>query len=103
MRVKVKIFPRIDVTQKDSNNCVDASARVCTIPFMGRKKSMPVQETAKPNRVGVPFSLWVPPELMEALRAYVEASRPKTTVTETLRTATEDFLQSKGYWPPKPE
>lgn len=43
-----------------------------------------------------------PKELFAALESYCTSSRPKYDVSETLRTALEEFLVRKGFWPPKP-
>lgn len=42
-------------------------------------------------------------ELFDAMNRLIAESRPKTNKTEVLRTALEDYLASKGYWPPKPD
>jgi hypothetical protein len=35
-----------------------------------------------------------------ALEAYLGSQRPAPTVTAVVLTALEDFLRSKGFWPP---
>lgn len=41
-----------------------------------------------------------PADLFEALEKFIAESRPQPTESECLRTALEQFLESKGYWPP---
>lgn len=41
-----------------------------------------------------------PQELFDALTAYIEATRPQPTDSAVLRVALEEFLASKGFWPP---
>jgi hypothetical protein len=45
----------------------------------------------------------VPPPLAEALEAYLDSLRPKPSTTAVVIAALEDFLQEKGFWPPKEE
>jgi hypothetical protein len=43
----------------------------------------------------------VPPQLAEALEAYLDSLRPKPSTTAVVIAALEDFLQAKGFWPLK--
>lgn len=42
----------------------------------------------------------LPGKLSEAMDRYVSEVRPHPSVTNILVTALEDFLHSKGFWPP---
>jgi hypothetical protein len=82
-------------------NCVASFIRGITIQYMGRKKNMTAQETKKPNRTGEQYNFYLPPEYGEALKTYLESMRPKPSITETFKIALEDFLQVRGFWPPR--
>jgi hypothetical protein len=57
-----------------------------------------------PGRVpSVTIFARVPPALGEALEAYVEATRPKTTNTAVVELALERYLSEVGFWPPGTE
>ncbi len=45
----------------------------------------------------------VPRELIEALERYLSSTRPRPDKGATVEVAIEDFLKSKGFWPPKQE
>lgn len=68
---------------------------------MGRKKKTAGQETTpgrKPvQRTGKPVQVYLSEELLDALDAYVEASRPKTTKRAVIEMTVEDFLRKSGY------
>src|SRR5262249_25900156 len=40
-----------------------------------------------------------PPELGEALDAYLDSLRPQPRPTAVVRVALEEYLRSKGFWP----
>jgi hypothetical protein len=42
-----------------------------------------------------------PPDLFAALQAYQDATRPTPSDSECIRTAIEEFLEKRGFWPPK--
>lgn len=42
----------------------------------------------------------VKPELAAALNAYIKSLRPEPKITAVVVAALEDFLASKGFWPP---
>lgn len=42
-----------------------------------------------------------PQELFDALDSYVETVRPRVTSSAALRTALEDYLTARGFWPPE--
>ena len=45
----------------------------------------------------------MPAPLHEALLRFCKDARPETTKTAVIRLALEDFLKSRGYWPPPAE
>lgn len=55
-------------------------------------------KTKQPSRTGSPLNVWLPDELLEALKKCVEASRPTTTAKAIVQVAVEDYLASKGFW-----
>jgi hypothetical protein len=69
---------------------------------MAKKRPKPMQATkdAPTGRIGESVNFWVQPELAEALRAYLAATRPTPTKTAVFTTALELFLEQKGFWPP---
>ncbi len=60
------------------------------------KRSQGVDRHADPRK-----AFHAPAELFAALEAYREATRPQPSEAECLRTALEEFLRAKGFWPPK--
>lgn len=40
-------------------------------------------------------------ELQDALEEYLAATRPSPKKSEVMRTALEEFLVTRGFWPPK--
>jgi hypothetical protein len=42
----------------------------------------------------------MPKTLHDALLRFCDDARPETTKTAVIRLALEDFLKSRGYWPP---
>jgi hypothetical protein len=45
----------------------------------------------------------VPPELADALNRCLKSLRPKPNTTAVVIAALEDFLASRGFWPPPTE
>ncbi|OWK34242.1 hypothetical protein [Fimbriiglobus ruber] len=41
------------------------------------------------------------PKLFQALDKYVDETRPQPTESSVLRDALEEYLNKRGYWPPK--
>jgi hypothetical protein len=60
------------------------------------KRSQGVDRHQKPRK-----AFHAEPELFAALEDYIEATRPRPDLSECLRTALEEFLQKRGFWPPK--
>lgn len=46
-------------------------------------------------------NVWLPETLVEAMHAYLGSLRPEPSVTTCMKTALEDYLVSKGFWPPE--
>ncbi len=42
----------------------------------------------------------LPGPLQEAFAKYLDASKPRPYKSEVLRTALEEFLAARGFWPP---
>ena len=81
-----------------------------TMPVMSTREDKPKRGPGRPpsDKAGkgeagetVSYSVRVPPDLNDALVAYLKTLRPTPGVSETFRTALEDFLQTKGFWSPK--
>lgn len=51
------------------------------------------------GRTGKSIQMYLPGELLDALDAYVEATRPRPTKTAIFEMMLEDFLTKAGYWP----
>jgi len=65
------------------------------------KKAKQMPATApKRVRVGRNLNVWLPEPLMQALERYVNESRPRTDKTAVAEVAVEEFLTTRGYWPP---
>ena len=58
------------------------------------KRSQGVDRHANPRK-----AFHGPAKLFDALEAYLKDTRPMPSEAETLRTALEEFLKSRGYWP----
>lgn len=54
----------------------------------------------KRSRAGRNLNVWLPTALVDALDRYVDTSRPRTDKTGATEVALEEFLKSKGFWPP---
>lgn len=64
---------------------------------MAKKK--PVSATTA-NRTGKAVNAWINPDLHASLQAYLDAQRPKPTLTSVIEVAIEDFLRAQGFRPP---
>jgi hypothetical protein len=58
------------------------------------------RKTPEQDRTGKSLQVWIPAELKDALDSFVNASRPKTSLTSCVEVAIEDFLKQHGAWPP---
>lgn len=67
-------------------------------PNPDSKRQQGVSRHTKPRK-----AFHAAPELFEAMADYIASTRPQLTDTQVLTTALEDFLQAKGFWPPKPK
>ncbi len=54
-----------------------------------------------PQRYGANVSIWIDPEVKQALLAFVETHEPKTTLTGLIEAAVKEYLATRGQWPPK--
>lgn len=68
---------------------------------MPRPRKHDSGEAKQPSRSGENLNIWVSPGLAEALKAYMDSVRPRTTKTAVVEEALEALLQAKGYWPTK--
>lgn len=55
----------------------------------------------RPNREGVPVNFWLDEALAAAFGAYVESTSPRVSKTAAHEAAIREFLERKGFWPPK--
>ena len=68
----------------------------------GRKPSPDSKRTQGTDRHTQPRKAFhAPAELFAALERYVSESRPAPTEASALRIALEEFLEKRGFWPPK--
>jgi hypothetical protein len=63
--------------------------------------AQPVPTQAKDYHRDPRESFHLPPELQAALLEYLANTKPSPGKSETLRTSLEEFLERKGYWPPR--
>lgn len=68
------------------------------MPAMAKRKQGASRNP--PNRSGEPLNVWLPAELLEALRAYLASTAPRVSKTAAVEMAMQDFLRTKGFWPP---
>jgi hypothetical protein len=62
-----------------------------------RKPSQGTDRHTQPRK-----AFHAPQELFDAIQAFIEsAPRPKPTESECFRAAVEEFLEKRGFWPPK--
>jgi hypothetical protein len=69
-------------------------------PRKKRKDASGNRGRKPPQRTGKPLNVWIASELRDALDAYVEGIRPKTTQTAVVSLILEDYLAKHGFWPP---
>lgn len=62
---------------------------------------MSVMAQRKPKRSGQSVNVYLPDDLKEAVDAFVNSTRPKTSMKAVIVTALEDFLTANNLWPPK--
>lgn len=67
------------------------------------KRNKTTSAATKPNRSGVPVNVNIPKPLRAALDAYLDAAKPEVTITAAATAAFEEFLASRGFWPPRSE
>ncbi len=60
------------------------------------KRSLGLDRHTLPRR-----AFHAPPELFEALAACIEATRPPPSESAVIRLALEEYLEKRGFWPPK--
>lgn len=74
-------------------------AASATVARMGKKK--PTDEGKKPHGRSPNYTVFarVPPELGEALEAYISSLRPRPSMTAVLTSFIEDGLAKVGFWP----
>jgi hypothetical protein len=66
--------------------------------------TMTKKRTSKPQRTPHrTLYLRLDVELAEALRAYIDSIRPRSTTNAVMAHIVEQHLIEKGYWPPKAE
>ena len=66
----------------------------------GRKVDPDSKRSTGANRHADPRKAFhAPQELFAALARYLEATRPQPSEAECLRTALEEFLEKRGFWP----
>lgn len=52
------------------------------------------------GRSGIPRTIYLQPELQDALDRYIASLRPSPSYTGVAAAALEDFLRARGFWPP---
>lgn len=70
---------------------------------MGKKKTPATAEAKKVARTGRPVTFWADKGIWDALDAFMASLPYKTGYTDHINLALKEYLQAKGYWPPKPE
>lgn len=65
-------------------------------PSPDSKRSQGVDRHAHPRK-----AFHAPPELFAAMEKYISETRPSPTEAAVLRIALEEFLEKRGFWPPK--
>jgi hypothetical protein len=71
---------------------------------MAKKKNMveAPAEQKKPNRVGRSKNYYLSEDLISAIEHFRKSLSPMMpSETTVVRTAIEQFLEGKGFWPPK--
>lgn len=70
----------------------------------GRKPSPTSKRTQGVDRHANPRKAFhAPAALFAALERYIAEAKPQPTDAAVLRLALEEFLEKRGYWPPKEE
>lgn len=71
---------------------------------MARKKTSKGGGGKKPNRTPA-YTIYVrvPPQMGEALEAFISAQHLPTTLTGVVQAALARYLEEGGHWPPKPK
>lgn len=54
----------------------------------------------KPKRIAKSIGIRLKPEILEALRRYIEAAEPRPSMTAVVDLSLRRYLSEKGYWPP---
>ena len=68
----------------------------------GRKPAPDSKRTLGTDRHTLPRKAFhAPAELFAALDRYATATRPSPTESAVMRIALEEFLEKRGFWPPK--
>ncbi len=81
-----------------STSCVEKDRHVGTMPNMPKKKEPTAAETTgakKPSRPGTQLGLWIPDNLGKRLAAFIKASKPRPSKTQTIILALEEFLDRR--------
>ena len=60
-----------------------------------------VSSATASKRSGVPVHAWVAEEIGEAFEQYLDSLEPRPTATSAISLALKEFLQRRGFWPPK--
>lgn len=72
------------------------------MPVMAKQKPKPKTPTtndAKPNRAGVPITVYIDPALRDSLNHYLAVTEPAPTITAIVSVALRRFLQNAGSYP----
>lgn len=68
----------------------------------GRRPSPTSKRSTGQDRHAQPRKAFhAPGELFDAMGLYIEEAKPQPTDAAVLRLALEEFLEKRGYWPPK--
>lgn len=60
---------------------------------------MPKGRRVKPNRNGVPFTLYLSKDANDTLIDFCEANRPQYRKSDVLRDALIEYFERRGKWP----
>lgn len=66
-------------------------------PASGRGRELSTNRHTKPRK-----AFHADQSLFDQLDRYLESARPQPSESECLRIALEEFLEKRGFWPPKP-
>ncbi len=67
---------------------------------MAKRKTKPVSTTKTPSRSGRTVYAWIDERIRHAIDRFL-ASEDAPTLTKAMETAWKEYLQKRGYWPPK--